>query len=58
VGSWGGGRTHVKGGNKERLRRIFGPEREEASRGSLELTNGELNNFCSSKNIIKTIKSK
>lgn len=32
--SWGG--THVEGGNRERLRRIFGPEREEASRGKSE----------------------
>jgi hypothetical protein len=48
----------VGGGDRERLRRIFGTERDEVNRGCRKLTDVELNNFCSFKNIIKAIKSK
>jgi hypothetical protein len=40
------------------LRRIFGPNREEAKEGRRKLHNEELHNLYSSPSIIKTIKSR
>jgi hypothetical protein len=40
------------------LRRIFGPKRDEVTRGWRKLHNEELHNFYSSQNIIRTIKSR
>jgi hypothetical protein len=39
-------------------RRIFGPEREDVTRGWRKLRNGENCNFCSSRNIVRVIKSR
>jgi hypothetical protein len=40
------------------LRRIFGPKRDEATRGWRKLHNEELHNLYSSSNIIRMIKSR
>ena len=40
------------------LRRIFGPKRDEATRKCRKLFNEELNDLCSSPNIVRAIKSR
>jgi hypothetical protein len=40
------------------LRRVFGPKRDEATRDWRRLHNEELNDLCSSPNIIRGIKSR
>jgi hypothetical protein len=40
------------------VRRIFGPKRDEVTREWRKLNNEELNDLCSSNNIVRAIKSR
>ena len=40
------------------LRRIFGPRRDDVTREWMRLLNEELNDLCSSPNIVRVIKSR